>query len=244
MSNSNSQSDRKYNVITNGVGYINRIRKVQPEKGDPYLACDVALFQHVGDNIDYVRINCVIRGKQAKEIVWIHFTSPEGEVVHPKDTVVVANMNLGGLSARTFVYKKGEKKGQTGISLRAALLSIKWLKIGDIEVELESGGQAANGTAGQADDGQPDFVQEMMAEYEKKGHVSLSKGHPEFEARKAWLKENGFKWNNKKGVWIKPDTGDFAAEAQAPQVPPPEAVPQGAREPFPDFDDFDDDIPF
>lgn len=244
MSNSNTQRDRKYNVITNGVGYINRIRKVQPEKGDPYLACDVALFQHVGDNVEYVRFSCVIRGRQAKEIIRTHFTSPGGEVVHPKDTVVVANMNLGGISVRKFVYRKGEKKGQTGISLRAALLSIKWLRIGDIEVDLEYGGQTANGTARQAANGRPAFVREMLAEFDRKGHVSLSKDHPEFEARKAWLKENGFKWNAKKGVWVKPDTGDVAAEARAPQDPPPEAVPEGARDPFPDFDDFDDDIPF
>ena len=237
MSN-NTQSDRNFNVIIKGFGYINRVREINPNNGNPYLACDVALLQGVGDNVKNVRVNCVIRGRNAQQIVRSHFTSPEGKVVHPENTTVVASMTLGGITAQNFIYKKGDKKGQTGIALRSSLLSVSWLKIGNTVVDLETydNGQTANGSSRPAASGQPGFAHEIQAEYDEYGCVRLTKDHPEFEARKQFLKDKGFTWDKQNSVWVRKDDGGVA-ESAAPQSMPPAGR-------FEDAGDWDDDIPF
>ena len=235
---SKQQSDRNFNVIIQGFGYINRIREVQPKNGDPYLACDVAFLQGTQDNIEYARFNCVIRGR-AKGIIRALFAGPQGKVVPPEKTTVRASMVLGGVSPRTFVYNSGDKKGQTGIAIHSVMLSIKWLKVGDVVIDLEPGSQEAGNAqpANQAANGQPDFVREMVAEYRQNGSVSLSKEHPEFEERRTYLKNNGFTWNKDKQAWVKKDNGNSDSKSQAPQAPPPQAASDWPAE-------LDDDIPF
>ena len=134
---SNSQKNRVYNVTLDGFGYVNRIREVTPPNGETFLACDVALLQGAGDNVTHARFNCAIRGGSAIDLVRAHFTGPRGRVVHPENTTVVARMVLDGISARNFVYGKGEKKGQKGIALHSNLLIFRWLKIGTSIIDVD-----------------------------------------------------------------------------------------------------------
>lgn len=253
MSNNTQNKDRQFSVIVTGVGYLNRIRLITPESGEPYLACDAALKQ--GKN-GYARFACRILGKQAIETVRKHFTSPSGEVVHPKDTVVMAYVTCGGVTPRIFEFTKGKKKGEQGVALHSAMLSIRWLKIGD-DVVLQSDpgqpdavGTASNAATVQATDGEPAYVAEMRAEYKQNGSVKLDKSHPEFEERKAFLKDQGFKWDRKAMAWVLPKNegnGNAAntAPAAEPQKPPVQAAPVAAPEAaFWDFNGFDEDLPF
>ena len=162
MTNSN-QPDRATSVIINGLGYINRIRKVSPNNGQPYLACDVSLMQGTKNSVEYARFSCIIRGSNAKDIVRKYFTTPQGEVKSP-EAPVVANMTLGGISAQNFVYRSGKRKGQTGIELKSALLSIKWLKIGNQVVELVLGEQTANGTSPPASPAANTIADDLIAD--------------------------------------------------------------------------------
>lgn len=241
MSNTN-QPDHAKSVIINGLGYLNRVRKVVPQNGYPYLACDVALMQGTKDNIDHARFNCIIRGQQAINIVEKHFTNPKGVVESPKATVM-ANMTLGGITAQTFVYESGEKQGQTGIALRSTLLSFKWLKVGKNVVPLETGEQAATGVdqPAAASGGEPAFVAEMRAELKQNGCVRLSKDHPEFEERRAFLRENGLTFNRKKMAWVIRKQPAAAAPEEQPSAPAKPPVQQWTAE---DLAAFESDIPF
>jgi hypothetical protein len=49
---------------------------------------------------------------------------------------VLVGFRLGDLIPETFVYQKGERQGETGISLRANLLKIAWIKVDGKTVEL------------------------------------------------------------------------------------------------------------
>ncbi len=220
--NQNGNSDRAYNVIVNGFGFLNRVREIKPQSGESYLACNVTLLHGVGDNVKHVRLDCIVRGKKALAIVRKHFTSPEGVVESPDKIPVVASMKFGGLTAELFDYKDQERAGQKGIALRTTLLDITWLKIGDTVIDLQSDQQEGNGNAHQAEpatgNGEPAFVQEMRNEYGQNGSVKLSKDHPQFEERKAFLKNAGFRFNRQMTAWVMPDDAP-AQPAPAPAKP-------------------------
>ncbi len=72
-----NQNGSVYNVITKGLGFINRGRKVAPTGAEPYLACEVSLLEGVagdGDysNVDRIRLDAIVKGKRAREIVGHH----------------------------------------------------------------------------------------------------------------------------------------------------------------------------
>ena len=223
----NGNNDRTNNVIIQGLGFINRIKEVTPKSGDSYLACDVALLQGVGDNVDRVYLQCTVRGRNAIDIIRTHFTNAQGVVESPENTPVVAAMKLGGIKPELFVYQKGDKKGQNGIALRSVLLNITWLKVGGTVVNLdEAGQQAANGAAPQAQpgtsNGEPAFAQEMRNEYGQNGSVQLSKEHPEFEERRKFLKDKGFTWNKDQAAWVMKPKQEAPAQ---PAAEPSFAIP-------------------
>ena len=206
-----------YNVVTTGFGYINRVREVAPEGAEPYLAADLNLMEGVAQDGDYskvnsIRMDAIVKGSQAKAIVREHLLGVGNDVP------VVASVSCGGIRASVFTYKSGEKAGQTGVALKTALLSIKWMKVGDTVVDLghEEGGDAEapvreTGTvaesAPEAEEADPfevpAFAAELRMELEVEGSVKLSRDHPEFDARKTYIKEvMGLRWNRENFSWV------------------------------------------
>ena len=70
-------------------------------------------------------------GKQAKAVVRALQAAVEG------DHKVLVSFILSDLYAEVFTYKKGEKAGETGISLKARLLRIGWVKVDGEPLEIE-----------------------------------------------------------------------------------------------------------
>ncbi len=212
-----TSSDRAYNAITRGFGYLNRIREIRPPAGPSYLACDVALLHGLADRVEKIRFSCVIRGSSAVAIVRQHFTAADGTVASP-ERPVMASLSLGGLRAETFVYRKGEKKGQTGIALRSTLLAIEWLRIGRQVIDLNAGRSASEPAERPAPvPKEPAFVAEMRAEVRQSGTVQLAKDHPEFEERRAFLRDHGFTWSRSQAAWVR------KSPPEAGPTPEPEA---------------------
>ena len=234
MTANTNPSGAAYNVVTNGFGFINRIREVAPKGAEPYLACDLALMEGVATDGDYSKVSCVrmsaiVKGGEARRLIRARFTGPDGRVDSPRESVVAA-VSCGGLVPHLFTYQKGERAGEQGVSLRTSLLSITWMKIGDTVVDIESAeteGQdeartpvAADGntvaTTGNAEsraepeaasDEDPEFLpyqREIARDLKKLGRVELAKDHPEFEERRAYLKEIGLVWNRDLKAWARP----------------------------------------
>jgi hypothetical protein len=105
-----------------GLGYLNRAREVST-RGEPFLAVDIAALHGAKDNVQYTRFDCIVRGKQAKEIV--RQLMPELEA----ERSVLIGFRLGDLYVDTFTYTSGDKAGATGVSLKARLLKIVWAKV-------------------------------------------------------------------------------------------------------------------
>ena len=206
-----------YNVVTTGFGYVNRVREVAPEGAKPYLACDLNLMEGVAQDGDYskvnsIRMDAIVKGSQAKAIVREHLLGVGNGVP------VVASVSCGGIRASVFTYKAGEKAGKQGVALKTALLSIKWLKVGDTVVALdhEEGGEDAapvqetgqDAAAGPVEEAaaaseDPAFAAELRGQFEVNGCVKLSRNHPEFDERKAFVKEvMGLRWDKENFSWV------------------------------------------
>jgi hypothetical protein len=120
----NSPDEKKYfNVFITGLGYLNRIRMVQPKKAEPFLACTIAALNGPSANPDKVYFDCKVVGEKAQELV-----QKCEDAVDAKRKVLVV-FRLGDPWIDVFTYNKGEKQGQTGTSFKTRLLHIGMIKI-------------------------------------------------------------------------------------------------------------------
>ena len=70
--NTSSQANNEYfNIIVSGLGYVKRIRTVNPNngnrKGESFLACTVAAMVGPKDKVDYRYFDVRVSGKEAQE---------------------------------------------------------------------------------------------------------------------------------------------------------------------------------
>ncbi len=117
-----------FNLNTSGIGYMNRIRTVTPKRGESFLCCDITALMGPTDNVEYVRFDCRVTGAEAKKLV----LRCENAVKDKRKVLV--NFRLGDMYIDTFIYAKGDRKGETGISLKVRLLYIGFIKIDGKEV--------------------------------------------------------------------------------------------------------------
>ena len=125
MTNSTHQSATTgfFDLHITGLGYLNRIREVRPKRGDAFWACDIAALNGPADDVGYTRFDCRISGREAEALV-----KRCRQAVYQGRKVLVG-FKLGDLWTDTFVYSRGDKAGQTGVSLKARLLFISWIKV-------------------------------------------------------------------------------------------------------------------
>lgn len=125
-----------FNLYTSGLGYVNRVRTVTPKRGEPFLCCDIAALCGAADAVEYVRFDCKVTGNEARKLI-----ARCEQAVNEKRKVLI-HFRLGDLYVDMFTYNKGERKGETGVSLKARLLYIGLVKI-DGEVVWQASNQEA-----------------------------------------------------------------------------------------------------
>jgi hypothetical protein len=130
MSTSKSATTEKsyFDLHTKGIGYLGRVRDVAPRKGEPFLACTIAALVGSENDVEYRYFDCRVSGSDAQKAV------RKCEKAVNADKKVLVGFTIGDLWADTFTYEKGDRKGQTGVSLKGRLLYIGWIKIDGKEV--------------------------------------------------------------------------------------------------------------
>ncbi|WP_248746214.1 STY4534 family ICE replication protein [Pseudomonas sp. MWU12-2037] len=124
MSQSSAVTDVTYfDLHTSGLGYLNRIREVKPNRGKPFLACTIAALCGPTESPDYRYFDVTVSGSEAQ-----HLVSRCAEAVREGRKVLIG-FRLGDMWTGLFRYQRGEKAGQTGVTLKARLLFISWIKI-------------------------------------------------------------------------------------------------------------------
>jgi len=120
----NDSTEKKYfDLYVSGIGYLNRAREVQVQRGEPFLAVDISALHGSADNVEYTRFDCRVSGKEAKRLIQRFMPDVKAE------RKVLAAFKLGDLYPEIFTYENGDKAGQTGVSLKARLLRIAWVKV-------------------------------------------------------------------------------------------------------------------
>ena len=119
-----SSSNVKYfDLQATGLGYLNRVREVTPETGEPFWSVSLAALRGSVDNAQYTHFECRVSGKQAQEIVRQLQPAVEGRLK------VLVGFTLSDLTAEAFTFKQGERAGTPGVSMKARLLRIVWAKV-------------------------------------------------------------------------------------------------------------------
>lgn len=112
-----------FDLHITGLGYLNRVREVKPKKGESFLACDIAALNGPSDDVSYVRFDTRVSGSDAQHLVRRCIDAVEAE------KKVMIGFKLGDLYAETFTYSKGKRAGEQGVSLKARLLFVSWIKV-------------------------------------------------------------------------------------------------------------------
>ena len=119
-----TSTERSYfDLHITGLGYLNRIREVKPKKGDAFLACDIAALNGPSDDVSYVRFDTRVSGSEAQHLVRRCIQAVDAE------KKVMIGFRLGDLWTDIFTYTKGKNEGKPGVSLKARLLFVSWIKV-------------------------------------------------------------------------------------------------------------------
>ena len=129
--NQDPRPQAAFDLIIEGVGYLNRIRPVTPKKGPAYTACTVNAMMGTADSVEYISIDCRIVGKQALEAVH----QLKGAVA--VKSKVIVGFRAGDPKPEFYEYKDpktGDTKSASG--LKARLLQLTFAKVNGQKVEI------------------------------------------------------------------------------------------------------------
>jgi hypothetical protein len=130
MTQHQAQESRYYDFITEGVGYLNRIRMVQPKKGQSYKACTIKAFVGKTDDVEYRECDLIIVGKQARAAV----AALEAHVASKK--AVIVGFRFGDATPSSYVLQKGDKAGDVRFCLKGRLLQLTFAKVDGESVDI------------------------------------------------------------------------------------------------------------
>jgi hypothetical protein len=119
-----TSSEKSYfDLHITGIGYLNRIRDVKPKKGDAFLACDIAALNGPSEKPEYRRFDVRVSGSEAQHLI------RRCEEAVKAERKVLIGFRLGDLWTDIFTYTKGKNEGKPGVSLKARLLFVSWIKV-------------------------------------------------------------------------------------------------------------------
>ena len=120
---STAEKAKYFDLHTQGLGYLNRVREITPKEGEPFTSVIIAALRGNVDNVQYTLFECRVSGKKAQEIV--QRLKPAVE----DDKKVLLGFTLSDLYSEIFTFKNGDNAGKMGVSLKARLLRIAWAKV-------------------------------------------------------------------------------------------------------------------
>lgn len=128
--NANTNSKEQsgfFDVKTGGLGYLNRIREVQPKggrKADPFWALTIALLNGDASDVNYIYIDCIVRGSKVKEII-PSLKEMVDQAPNDSKPKIFANCLIGDIWADPYMDKNGKPAAQ----LKGRLLHLENIKV-------------------------------------------------------------------------------------------------------------------
>ena len=181
----------KFNIHTSAVGYINRIREVEPKKGKPYWSCSITALRGDMDAADRTYFDVSVVGSLAKERIKELFELQESG----QDKIFVS-VKMGDIYPEHFELKKGKNAGKICTSIKGRLLRIDYASIAGeaFEFKAQPAEPAVITDDSSKDDSAGDKLQEIM---------KLNPADDRYETQKEWLGNNGYVETEEPDVWRK-----------------------------------------
>lgn len=127
---SNATEQQFFDLHVTGVGYINRIRKVNPKRGNAFWACDISALNGPADGVEYRRFDCRVSGQEAERLIKkLNATVVDRKEKGGSDPKILVGFKLGDLYPDMYTRTKGDRAGETAVSLKARLLFVNWVKV-------------------------------------------------------------------------------------------------------------------
>lgn len=163
-----TQEAQYFDLHTSGIGYLNRVRMVTPNKGPEYLACSISALRGNREAVEYTPFELRVSGTDAKEVI----ASLEEEA-NDRDTRVLISFRVGDAMPEAFTYKSGDRKGQTGVSLRGRLIKVFWVKVnGEYVYQAPKAEDTGEAAASNADADGEDEAEDAVDEAPQVSHAT------------------------------------------------------------------------
>lgn len=132
MTNSTQNNETKYyNNSTSSACYINEIKRVQPNRGDAFIAVKASLVDGPLDNPSYENIDLIVKGKQAQEVLE-SFEGQWPQYSQENRPTIFANIRLVSLGVKA--YMNG--KQQPAAVLSGRLIKVNFCSINKVPVAI------------------------------------------------------------------------------------------------------------
>ncbi|EFJ2910464.1 DUF3577 domain-containing protein [Escherichia coli] len=119
----NTAKTEYFNLTLKGLGYLSNVRQVNHQSGS-FLSCVVNALSGPTDSPSYVRFDVTVAGKEATSLI------ARCQKAVDEDRKVLLGFTLSNLSTDIFTLNKGEHAGEQRVSLKARLIKVDWIKIG------------------------------------------------------------------------------------------------------------------
>lgn len=113
-----------FDLHTTGIGYLNSVRFVTPQKGPEYLACSISALHGNKEAAEYTPFQLRVSGEEAKRVI----ADLEADA-NDRDTKVLLSFRIGDATPEHFEYSKGQRKGEIGTCIRGRLIKVFWVKV-------------------------------------------------------------------------------------------------------------------
>jgi len=142
-----AQEVKYFDLTTEGVGYLNRVRIVTPKKATHYLACTIKALCGPADDVEYRECDLIVVGSQARLVV----EQLEPAVAAQKRVIV--GFRFGDAAPNAYDVKSRDNPDvvEQRLCIKGRLLQITFAKIDGEMVDIpkveRKAEEAANDTA-------------------------------------------------------------------------------------------------
>lgn len=112
-----------FNLHIDGLGYLSNIREITSANG-LFLSCTINALHGSTEKPEYTRFDVTVSGKQASSLI------RRCQKAVDEEKKVLIGFKLSNLTADVFTLTKGAHAGESRASLRARLIKISFIKVG------------------------------------------------------------------------------------------------------------------
>lgn len=127
-------SNEYYDISVSACGFLSRVQTVATQGTQPYLACTFAALRGgKGERAEPTYFDVRVVGSRARLLL-----TQLRDVINDRARQAFASVRLSDLHVSSFVYERGERKGESGYAIKTRLLAIESLAIDGIVVYRRS----------------------------------------------------------------------------------------------------------